>query len=198
MKKLFAMLLAGATLALTLAACGGDAGSSQPADSGTPAPPASESQPAAVSSSEAGPASSNVAPVDSPYDVNALLATLGEAANLGTTIKVAEMDLKLGGVDPENFVEFAGAESQLSSENGGIVIIIHAKEGAASTVATQLEAYKASRMGNSDYAEFENARTNTEGARIQTFGNYVVYAVSATGHEGGWDALDAAIASAFA
>jgi hypothetical protein len=174
-----------------LAACGGASPSSAPAPS---LAPAASSAPAVVSgASVPGGAAQPAAP-----DVNALLQTLAQAAQLGGTFKVTETDLKLSGVETENIIEFAGAESQLSAENGGIVVVIRAKEGTTATVAGQMEAFRDSRLGNPDYVEFETARGNTAAARIEVFGDMVVYAVSAAGHEGGWDALDAAIAAAFA
>ena len=192
MKKITSLSLIACVLLLCLAACGGS-----PSSAATSAPEAASSV-AAVSTAPS-VAQSTSAPLDaSLLDMDATLAELATAANLGGTIKVSEIDLKAGGVDVSNIEAFAGAESQLSAQNGGIVLIIKAVSGTGETVAADLESFRDFRLGNADYEEFEDARTNTTEARIEVFGDYVVYAVSATGIEGGWDVLDTAIAAAFA
>lgn len=183
--------------ALVFAACGGAASSavpsSVPAKSAVASPAAS-----AVAQNSAAPAAlSAAASTPNGKDLAKTVAALAEGAQLGGTIKISEIDLKAGGVNTDNIEAFDGAESQLSAQNGGIVIVIKAKPGTAQTIATEMAAYREYRLGNTDYAEFEDARTNTEDARISVFEDYVVYAVSATGLDGGWAALDAAILSAF-
>lgn len=190
-KKASAFLLAAAFAAIALTACGKAA--SQPASSAPSSiAPASS---ASASSAASGAASSKT---EGSLDVAATAQTLAEAANLGVTIKMVDIDLVAGGVDTANVEEFAGLQSQNVAENGGMVIVIRAKAGTAATVASQLEGYRDFQTGNEDYAEFEAARTNIKDARIQTFGDYVVYAVSATGQDGGWATLDTAITDAFA
>lgn len=190
MKRLIAVFTSGLLAAALLAACGGSSSSSVPASS-SQAVSSAPSQ--AVSSGSVGAGSSAAA----LYDVNDLAATLAEAATLGNTISMIELDLKAGGMDVVNIAEFAGLKAQNSAENGGIVIVIRAVAGAAETVKGELEGFKQASMGNEDYTEFETARDNTAEARIQVNGDYVVYAVSATGHEGGWPQLDDALASLF-
>ncbi len=195
MKQLISALLLGCCLLFMLTACdsGDTSAPSQAASSMSEAMPASS---AAAQSSADSAAGSSTAPA--MYDVSTLLETFSAAANLGATIEVRQLDLELSGVDVANFVAMAGAEAQTSAETGGVVLVIQATPGAGETVADELLAYRDARMGNEDYAEFETARTNTEQVRIEVFGDYVIYAVSATGHEGGWQQLDDAIAAAFA
>lgn len=190
MRKTLSVLAVCAMAVLVFAAC---ANNTQSSSSQTVSIPVSVS----VNSQATLPPSTpqSTTPAANTADIAANLVV---AANLGNTFNVTETDLSLSGVSVENIVEFTGLESQLSSENGGIVIVIYAQDGAAETLATQMEAFRDARMGNADYEEFANARANTAEARIKVFGNYVVYAASATGHEGGWDALDAAIDEAFA
>ncbi len=203
-KRFFAMTIVLSVAVLMMSACGGGASSSAQASS------AAQPAASAASSSEA-PASSTAASVPAsaatsaaseagaqPYDVNELLATLSTAAELGTTVPMEELDLKAGGIDVEMIASFAGAMSQNVAQNGGVVIVIQAKEGMANDLLAQLEAYKQSSVGNPDYTEFENARANTEGARMSVSGDYVIYAVSGAAHENGWAMLDDAIAGLFA
>ncbi len=203
-KRLLTALAAVLALAL-LAACG-----TAPAQtsSGTPAPgPGSTPESTGTSSVLAqDPASgsssvpdSGTAPGPDAIDLDALAVTLAEAAGLGETIPYPDdIDLRAGGMNLDNIAAYAGLTAKTSSQNGGIVVVVQAAAGTASSVAADFEAYRDASLGNTDYTEFETARTNTQNARIEVFGDVVVYAVSATGHEGGWDALDAAIAAAFA
>lgn len=180
----------------SLAGCSSDSSSSTPSSS--PPPASSSSAPSSTSV----PPSSQSTPSSAPtggHDVAQLASTLAEAAGLGSTIPVRQLDLELAGMNAENFAAFAGAEAQTSAQNGGIVVVIQAQPGTADAVAQELAAFRDSRMGNEDYAEFEDARANTENARIQVHGDYVVYAVSAIGQQdGGWAQLDEAITAAFA
>lgn len=194
MKKLIALLAGGCLLAVLLVACGG--GDSSTAPSEAPSAPESVSAPEPASEPETSD-SVDAGAEASPEAVNAIYDKLVEAANLGTTIPMAEIDLKAGGINVDNVATFAGAESQTYSDNGGIVIVIQAQPGAAATVASELEAFKESRMDDR-YAEFATQLANTKEGRIVTEGDYVVFAVSATGQDGGWDALDAAISEALA
>ncbi len=189
MKKILSLVLVLALFSVVLAACG----SQETASSATPA---SVSE-AAPSSSQAPAASSEMQEASSEeaimVDLSGLVAQLAEAAGLGTTIDMIEMDLVAGGITADNVVQFVGVQSQLVIENGGAVILIEATEGTAETVMSELESYRDFALGNEDYAEFAGARENIEQARIEAKGNYVVYAVSAVGD---WDTLDAAIESA--
>lgn len=129
-------------------------------------------------------------------DIDALMASLTEAAGLGGTIEVSELDLQASGIDTSNIVNWAGEESKMSSENGGIVMVFQAKAGSASDLAAQLEAYRDARASDDRYAEFAEAIEHTRDARIVEEGDYVVYAVSATGTDG-YATLDTTIAEAF-
>lgn len=100
-------------------------------------------------------------------------------------------------ISMDNIVAWAGAESQLASENGGIVIVVQAKPGTADTFVTAFEQFRDAKSSDDRYAEYATAIANTKEARIVTNGDYVVYAVSATGQEGGYDALDAALNTLF-
>lgn len=188
MKKMCSILCAVCLLAVMLAACGGDASSA--------AAPVSSSAPAsAVQSTPASSAAPGSNPVDANIDLDALVADLAEGAALGTTIGMIELDLKAAGVNTDNVVRFAGLQSQTVVENGGTVILIEATDGKAADVQAEMEGYRDMALGNEDYAEFAAARDNIAEARIQTQGNFVLYAVSATGD---WDTLDATIGDVLA
>ncbi len=189
MKKIVSLMLVLALFSVVLAACGSQeaASSAAPASASEVAPSSSQ---APAASSEMQEASSVEAIM---VDLSGLVAQLAEAAGLGTTIDMIEMDLVAGGITADNVVQFVGVQSQLVIENGGAVILIEATEGTAETVMSELESYRDFALGNEDYAEFAGARDNIEQARIEVKGNYVVYAVSAVGD---WEALDAAIESA--
>ncbi len=182
------LLLGTALCLLVLSACGGTTSSSQPVSS---------SAPSMAASSVSMPAQSSSAPasVSGPGALDGTLATLSEAAALGDAIAVSEIDLKANGLDTANVVAFAGAESRMSSENGGIVMVFQMQPGTTADMVTALGAYRDARAGDDRYAEFATARENTAGARIVEKGDLVIYAVSATGQDGGYDALDAAIAA---
>lgn len=179
MKKTLSLVLIACITVLSLAACGGSESSSQAAPASvapaSEATPASEAASGAESTAESTPAAADV-------DLDAALASMVEAAELGGTITVSEIDLKAGGVDVENVESFVGAQSQLAAQNGGIVIIIKAAAGTGETVASDMESFRQYSLGNADYEEFEDARNNTESGIIKTYGDYVVYAVSATGN----------------
>ncbi len=191
MKRILASAFALALSLLLLSACSGSS-SSQPVSSA----PSSKagSSPAAPASSSAAPASSSAAPAGAAA-LDTTLASLSEAAGLGDTIAVSEIDLKANGLDTANVAAFAGAESRLSSENGGIVMVFQMQPGTSADMVTALGAYRDARAGDDRYAEFATARENTAGARIVEKGDLVIYAVSATGQNGGYDALDAALAA---
>lgn len=192
MKRYLATGLALCLMLLALAGCSDNSSSSSSQSSGgqSASPPVSSVGGSSLQNSPSTDSSTAGA-----HDVEALLPGLVEAAGLGGTIKVETIDLGFGGVDTDNIVALAGAESQTSSQNGGIVLVIQTQPGKADTVAQDLEAYKQSRLGNEDYAEFAQARENTGNARIVKNGDYVIYAVSATGD---WTALDDALANVFA
>lgn len=194
MKKTVALGLIACVILLCLSACGGGAGSTSVPAVSSAAPATS----APTAPAPSAPASTPAASVPATRDLAATVANLAAAANLGNTIAVSQIDLKAGGVNMDNVEAFDGAESQLSAQNGGIVIVIKAVAGTAQTVAEEMGGYRDYRLGNADYEEFEDARTNTMDARITVFGDYVVYAVSATGLEGGWAQLDDAIVAEFA
>jgi hypothetical protein len=169
---------------LALAACGGDgitvAATSAPPDAGAPVTPS-------ASTPDSPPAA------EGEFDVEALAGILADVAGLGDNrIKSMELDLKAGGVDLADVAAFAGYESQTYSDNGGLVLVVQAVPGAADAVARGLESFKTSRMDDR-YAEFATQLENTANARIRTSGDLVVLAVSATGHDGGWEQLDAAL-----
>ncbi len=190
MKKCFALLLAGVLCAGMLAACGGSGSSSSaPAVANSPAPATSD-----VAASTADSATD--APDAGQYDLAKILADLSAAANLGTAIPMTDLDLRAGGVDMDIVVEWAGETSQRAAENGGQVIVLRAVAGQADALAQQMEELRDSHI-NDNYAENATANANTADARIVTNGDYVVYAVSATGSEGGYPALDDAITAAF-
>lgn len=186
MKRLLTITLTLLFATLMLAACGGDSSSQAPAS----IPPAQASSSAA---SVAEPATSE--PAASPYDVNALLAALIPAAGMDSTIEMSELELKAGGITTDNVESFAGAESP-TYDDGGIVLVIQAKPGQAAAVKAELEAMKDLRADDR-YAEFAVRLANTKDARIVENGDYLIFAVSAKGQDGGWDALDTAIAAAF-
>lgn len=183
--------------AATFAACGGTASSSSAASAPSSAP---VSQPAAASSEAPAPSSAPSEAASEPADdnivnVGAILEPVVEAAGLGGTIDVTELDLTAGGIDTANILNFIGAESQLAVENGGIVLVFQVSPGTADGLVSQLEAFRDTRASDDRYAEFEQARTNTSQARIVAKDDVVVYAVSALGADG-LDALDAAIDAA--
>lgn len=147
--------------------------SQQDASSGASA---SESQPAAVNFEDKLPA-------------------LLEAAGIAASIPVMDIDVVgIYGIDKGNFTEFAGAQSKTVSQDGGEVLIVQATAGNAELVKAALETYRDKVVADDRYAEYQQARENVKGARIQVYGDVVVYASSATGE---YDALDAALAAAF-
>ncbi len=175
MKKMLSLFVALCIAMLALAACGG-APSSAPASGASPlaaaSTPASQSTPAAAST----PAT---------VDLDAALASMVEAAELGNTIEVSDIDLMAAGVNTDNVLAFAGAQSQLVAQNGGQVIIIQAVPGMAEMVETELNTYREALIANDDYAEFEEARNNIENASmVVTYPEtgIVVWAVAANGN----------------
>lgn len=187
MKRFLALVFAACFAALALAACGNGADSSSSASaatvsSGGPVSPAASS---AASSEEDAPISLE--------ELEGMLAIFLRAANIGETIPVVELDLSAGGVTMDDVAAFVGGEAVTSADNGGIVIVIQAQPGKADTVKEQMAAFRDSRISD-NYADFATAMANTREARIVTKGDLILYAVSATGHEGGYEQLDASIA----
>lgn len=184
MKKAGILLLSiFVTVSFALAGCANDSSSSQ----------ASTSAPSTSPPSGSGSGSNTDT---SGYDVEGMLDTLVEAAGLGGTIDVSELDLKASGISVDKIVEWAGAESKTSSENGGFVLVLAVEPGTASDIAAELEAFRDARASDDRYAEFEVARENTSQARIVKDGDCVIYAVSATGSEG-YKAIDDAVKGFF-
>lgn len=189
MKKFAVLALALCVLALALTAC-------------SEAPASSSSAPASSSVAQAAPVSESAAPETSAppapgIDLEALLPALSEAAGLGGTIPVSgELYLTSSGIDVANIVAYTGVESQLAAENGGIVLVFETAPGGADALKTQLESFRDAKVADDRYAEFEQARTNTGQARIQSKDDLVIYAVDASGTPEGQAALDAAIAAA--
>ncbi len=175
MKNKIISLLVLLTLSLALVACGG-----------TKEPPQDSSSNGAITQ-----------PASSPqeHDLEAVVSSLSDAASLGDTIDVMEIDLTSAGVDADNIVNFAGAESKLSTENGGIVIVIEAKAGTGAQIAQDLEVFKETKAQDDRYAEFEQARLNTQNARIETKDDLVLYVVDASGTDDGLAQVDSAIAA---
>lgn len=190
MKKIISLLLLGSMALFLLAGCGGKDNS--PAQPDSTEPPVSSGATPKIDSS--GDGSEASAPAVNAEGLQAMLDTVADAAGLGGTIAVDERDLKFGGVNTDDIEAAKGAQAQTSAENGGIAIVVLAKSGRADAVKADFETYRDNSAGNEDYAEFETARENTKQARIVVNGDYVVYAVSATGD---WDALDTAIAGLF-
>ena len=191
MKRFSLFLCTAGAVAFVLAGCA----QTVPSSSSTSSVAPSSVPSSAITSSVAQSTVSTAA----PYDVDELLKQLSEAASLGGTISMTELDLTASGlISKDNIVAWAGAESQLASENGGIVIVIQAKPGTAETFVSQFEAFRDAKASDDRYAEYAIAIANTKEARIIVNGDYVVYAVSATGQDSGFAALDTAIEAAFA
>lgn len=184
MKKALIALTSIFVLAFALSACSGDDSSSSSSAPSSSTPPASF-QSGSVDASGS-----------SEYDVADMLDTLVEAAALGGTIEVSELDLTANGISVDNLVEWAGAEAKTSSENGGYVLVLVTKPGSAADVIEELEALRDARANDDRYAEFEAARENTKQARIMEEGDCVIYAV-ATGADG-FTAVDTSIKDLFA
>lgn len=190
MKRTTLLILTGCIIGLMLTACGksdassgvNSTASSQPASSSAEA---SISQPASQETSTASQAEQPTA------DLGAILTSLSEAAALGDTIEVTQLDLKAGGLNVDNIIGFAGAEASTSADNGGIVIVVQVKPGTAEDVKAEFEKFRDSRLDDR-YAERANAMANTKEARIVVNGDLVMYGVSASGD---WAALDTAIAA---
>lgn len=185
MKRTFAILFA-LCLALLMVACGSDT----PPET-TPATSVATSAPATSATS--------VAP-EGAYDVNELLAPLAEAANLGDTIDMILLDITANGINSEDIVSFAGVQSVNYPENGGTVIVVQTVPGAADRVATGFAGYRDGVLSQAENykADYPIAYENMTNARIVQNGDYVIFAVSATGNDGGYDTLDAALEAAFA
>lgn len=182
MKKAGILLASLFTLLFVLAGCGNKDASSQPGSS---------------SSSSSSQSETPSTPAASSFDVDGMLDALIDAAGLGGTIEVSELDLKASGISVDKLVDWAGAESKTSSENGGFVLVLVTEPGSASAIASELEAFRDARANDDRYAEFENARENTSQARIVENGDCVVYAVSSTGTDG-YTAIDNAVNDFFA
>ena len=191
MNKVLAVFCCIFSSLLLLCACGGGAASSAPPAPASSAEPASSAPPAASA-----PASESAAPTAADVDLAPHMDALMAAAGfLGNAISVSEIDLKAGGVPVADVVQFTGNSSKTYSMDAGVVILLQAASGKAADVAASMAGYQEFTMGNGDYTEFAEAQERTGEARILTFGDIVVYAVSATGD---WDALDAAIQNEFA
>lgn len=189
MKKLLSLLFSASLALALLAACGGN-GNSAAAPSAPPANSAAAS--GAVAPGSAGQSAATA------ENLEALLPGLVEAANLGAdpTPLTDPRDFSIQfGVAEEDVLAFTGAQSKLLYQTGAEVVLVQAQPGRAADVKTAFESYRDRIVSDDRYADNEDARTNVSNARIQMFGDVVVYAVSATGE---WDALDAAIAAAFA
>lgn len=185
MKKAGIALISILVLALALAGCsGGD----DPSSSSSSAPAPSSSAPASSQSGSGGSGDAS----GSDLDVAGMLGTLVEAAALGGTIEVTELDLKANGISVDKLVDWAGAEAKTSAENGGYVLVLVTQPGAAEDLVKELEALRDARASDDRYAEFEVARENTAKARIVTDGDCVFYAVATTADA--FTAVDAAIA----
>lgn len=183
MKKISILLCSILVSALLLAGCNGaDSSSSAPSSS----TPVSSSAPASSSGSTSG---------TSDYDVNGMLETLVDASSLGGTIDVSELDLKASGISVDKLVDWAGAESKTSAENGGFVLVLVTEPGATADIVSELEAFRDARAGDDRYAEFETARENTAKARIVEDGDCVIYAVATSAD--GFTAVDTAIGEFF-
>ncbi len=176
------------------AACGGDASSSSDAASVSSEAASSEASEPASEESEA-PADSGVDPEQAQHDVNATLAAIADGASLGETIELRELELTSGGIDLTGVTAWSAAESQMASENGGIVMVFEVDAANVAGLKTSLEAFRDAKVSDDRYAEYAEAREHTQNARIVDSGNMVIYAVSATGDN---DALDAAISGATA
>ncbi len=187
MNRLTTSIFALTVGAVLLTGCSGtEEVSSTVASSAAPASSIAESiAPTASSAATSSPTNGS--------ETETILATLNEAAGLGDSITVSEIDLQANGLDTSNVLAFSGAESRLSSENGGIVMVFQVQPGSEAAMVSALEAYRDLRASDDRYAEFATARDNTANARIGSVGEYVYYAVSATGDSGGYDALDIAI-----
>jgi hypothetical protein len=186
MKRTFSVLFA-LCLALLTVACG----------NGTP-PEITPTTSVAAS----GPTTSatSVAP-EGAYDVNELLAPLAEAASLGDTINMTMLDITASGnIREEDIVTFAGVQSINYADNGGTVIVVQTVPGAADRVATGFVGYRDGVLSQAENykADYPIAYENMTNARIVQNGDYVVFAVSATGNDGGYDTLDTALEAAFA
>lgn len=188
MKRLFSVLLLAVFAALAFAACGSSSS-------------ASSALPAASSSLAASSLPASSASAAGQYDVGALLAPLTEAAGLGATIELDITELTASGdISADNIAAMAGAKSVMYAENGGMVAVIEATPGTADTVKAGLEKYRDGLLAQGeDYkSDFPLAYANMQEARIVVNGDCVIFATSANGTEGGYDALDTALAAAFA
>ena len=155
MKRILTLAITGLYLSLVLAGCGGSA------TSATSQSAPSEAASSSLSKTSSGSSAPSVTETESSLDLDTMLSSLTEAAQLGGTIDMADLDLTAGGVNLDNIAAWKGAESQLAVDNGGIVIVIQTKQGKADTVAQELEAFKASRMDDR-YADFAGALANTK------------------------------------
>ena len=143
---------------------------------------------------------SSVTSVPLAYDVNELLLLVVDAANLGDTIEMTITDLTYSGdVSADDIVAVAGRQSTQYVENGGQVAVIQTVAGRGEAVKSQLENFRDKLLSENNYrSDFPDAYDNFSDIRIAVSGDFIIFASSATGTDGGYDALDAAIAAAFA
>ena len=182
MKKRIAFALAFVFALLLLAGCGGSNSSS----SSSPVTPAVSSEGASVAA---------------PYDVDALLAAIAPAANLGDgPVTMVLLDLTAGGdVTRGDVLAMAGQKSADYYENGGMVIVLQVQPGRADSLKGELELFRdAQVLFLQQYPEFQDGIANTQNAYIYVNGDYVVYAVSTTAAGEGNQALIDAVDAAFA
>lgn len=188
MKRLLSVALLTCIFSLTLTACNSAATSTS----------SNAATSTAVSSTSVATASSSVSETTAAtIDIETMVKSLTDAAGLGTTISMSDIDLKAIGINMDDVVAWAGVQSQLVAQNGGTVIVIQAKPGTADTMKATLEKYRDLLASDDRYQEYAEALENISNARIVVNGDCVVYAVSALGQEGGFDTLDTAIAALF-
>ena len=192
MKKLISMMVFFCLAALLLVACGDSA--SSVASSPAPSPSETVSQPESAGIPASAPESNS----GGQNDVNAIFDAVLPAANLGATISLSDIDLTASGnISADDVEAMAGAQSNVYAENGGMLYVVKALPGAADRISAGFEGVKEGLLsqGENYKADFPVAYANIENTRIVTKGDYVVYAVSATGD---FETLDAAIEAALA
>lgn len=187
MKQIASVLLGAGLLAALLVACG------TPVASSTPTSHAAS----AVSQASQVPASTASATSAASGKTDDLLKAIEPAAALGATLPLTELDLTASGdVSAEDVLAVSGAQSNLYSQNGGIVYVVQAQPGKAKAVEEGLLKMKQALLaqGENYKAEFPVAYANIEGTLVVVKGDYVVYATAA---DGNYTALNEAITAAF-
>lgn len=193
MKRFLAVFAALCMAVVLFAACGGDTSSTSAPATSSPATSVASPAQESSSASEAGS--------DASAEVEAMLAPLVDAANLGSTIEVSMLDVTASGdISADDIVAMAGAQSINYAENGGTVIVVQTVPGAADRVAAGFESYRDGVLaaGENYRSDYPIAYENMSNARIVSNGDFVIFAVSATGTEGGYEALDEALDATFA